>query len=355
MNRYSKTLVILTPGFAASEADSTCLPMQQALVRTVKENYPELNIVILSFQYPFFKRTYQWYGTTVISFGGKNRRGFSKRLLRPKIYSALKEIQRTNNIIGLLSFWYGECAWVGKRFADKNDLRHYCWLLGQDAKKGNKYVKDIRLKAGELIALSDFLQDEFERNYGIRPEHVIPPGVSTICSDVPIKEKDIDIIAAGSLIPLKQYEILLEVIAAIKKERPGVSAVLMGDGPERERLQSIISSKELEQNIILTGELPHPEVLQWMQRGRIFLHPSSYEGFGVVCLEALQAGCRVISFCRPMKQETEQWDIVQDKEEMIQKIISLLQDKENGYKSVAPFLMDDIAKKMIELFYDGYY
>lgn len=352
MNRDSKTLVILTPGFAASEADTACLPMQQAFVRTLKEDFPELNIIILSFQYPFFKKTYQWYGVTVISFGGKNKRGLSKLLLRPKIFSSLKKIQRTNNIIGLLSFWYGECAWVGKKFADKNHLRHYCWLLGQDAKKGNKYVKDMKLKAGELIALSDFLQDEFERNYGTRPEHVIPPGVTTTHLDESVKEKDIDIIAAGSLIPLKKYEILLDVIAAIKKQRPGISAVLIGDGPERERLQSIISSKDLEQNITLTGELPHPEVLQWMQRGRIFLHPSSYEGFGVVCLEALQAGCRVISLCRPMKREIEQWHIVQDKEEMIQKTISLLQDKAHGYKSVVPFLMDDIAKRMIKLFND---
>lgn len=349
MNKHSKTLVILTPGFAASEADTTCLPMQQALVRTLKENYPELNIVILSFQYPFFKKTYQWYGATVISFGGKNKRGLSKLLLRPKIFSSLKKIQRTNNIIGLLSFWYGECAWVGKRFADKNNLRHYCWLLGQDAREGNRYVKYVKLKAGELIALSDFLQDEFERNYGTRPEHLIPPGVTTTHLDDLAKEKDIDIIAAGSLIPLKQYEILLDVIAAIKKQRPGVSAVLMGDGPERERLQSIITSKDLEQNITLTGELPHPEVLQWMQRGCIFLHPSSYEGFGVVCLEALQAGCRVISFCRPMKQEIEQWDIALDKDEMIQRTLALLDNKELTHKSIVPFTMKDAAYKMMKL------
>lgn len=352
MNKENKTLVILTPGFAASESDTTCLPMQQEFVRTLKKDYPELNIVILSFQYPFFKKTYPWYGATVISFGGKNRRGFSKRLLRLKIYSELKKIQRTNQVIGLLSFWYGECAWVGKSFADKNDLKHYCWLLGQDAKKENKYVKDIRLKEDELIALSDFLQDEFERNHGTRPEHVIPPGISSSRSEVPAKEKDIDIIAAGSLIPLKQYEVLLNVIAAIKKERPGVSAVLIGDGPERERLRSIIRSKELQQNITLTGELAHPEVLQWMQRGRIFLHPSSYEGFGVVCLEALQSGCRVISFCRPMKEEIEQWHIVQGKEEMIQKALSILRTMPEG-KCMVPFSIEDCARKFVTLFSTG--
>jgi len=36
MNKVEKTLVILTPGFAENEADTTCLPMQQTLVVSIK-------------------------------------------------------------------------------------------------------------------------------------------------------------------------------------------------------------------------------------------------------------------------------------------------------------------------------
>ena len=49
MNKAEKTLVILTPGFPENEADTTCLPMQQSLVRSIKENYRHINITILSF------------------------------------------------------------------------------------------------------------------------------------------------------------------------------------------------------------------------------------------------------------------------------------------------------------------
>ena len=38
MNKDKKTLVILTPGFPKDEADSTCLPMQQQLIRALKVN-----------------------------------------------------------------------------------------------------------------------------------------------------------------------------------------------------------------------------------------------------------------------------------------------------------------------------
>ena len=133
-------------------------------------------------------------------------------------------------------------------------------ILGQDAKKGNKYVKNIKLKAGELIALSDFVQDEFEKNHGIRPQHVIPAAIDIRQFSDMQQERDIDILAAGSLIPLKQYDIFIEIITEMKKELPGIKAALIGNGPEKEKLQNLIAASGLKADIILTGELPHPEV-----------------------------------------------------------------------------------------------
>lgn len=343
------TLVILTPGWASSEADTNCLPMQQDLVRSIKSNYPQLDIIILSFHYPFFKRTYQWHDVTVVSFGGKNKGGVSKLLLRQRTNAALKKINNENKIIGILSFWYGECAWVAKRFADKHNFKHYCWILGQDAKKENKYPGRLHASANELIALSDFIQDEFERNHGIRPAHMIPPGVDS-SSSVNIISKDIDIIAAGSLIPLKQYEVLIDVVFGIHKKMPGIKAVLIGDGPERAKLQKLINEKGLDQNIRLTGELPHTEVLKLMQRGKVFIHPSSYEAFGVVCIEALYAGSHIISFCRPMKQDIEGWHIVSSGEAMKQKTFEILQEKYTLYHLSCPFLITGTVKAIIGLF-----
>ena len=55
----------------------------------------------------------------------------------------------------------------------------------------------------------------------------------------------------------------------------------------------------------------------------------SYEGFGVVCIEALQAGCQVISFTQPMKKNIPNWQIVSDKQEMIGKAVSVLKSNHN--------------------------
>ena len=244
----------------------------------------------------------------------------------------------------------GECALVGKRFADKNGLKHYCWIQGQDAKAGNKYVKYIRLPADELIALSDFLQDEFEKNYDIRPQHVIPAGIDPKLFIAAVSERDIDLLAAGSLISLKQYEIFIEIVAEIKKELPGIKAVLIGGRPEKTRLQKLIEDYGLQTSIILTGELPHPEVLKYMQRTKAFLHPSSYEGFGMVCLEALAAGANVISFVKPMNREIKNWHIVQSKEEMREKALQILQHPDTNQSPSMPFLMNNSVKSIATLF-----
>ena len=349
MNKNETTLVILTPGFAKDETNSVCLPLQQQLVRAIKEANPQLNIIVLSFQYPFHTKKYIWFNVTVIPFNGKKR--LSRLLMKRKLNATLKKINNATPITTLLSFWYGECTAIGKRFADKHGLKQFCWILGQDAKKENKYPQRSQLCPGELIALSDFLQTEFEKNHGVRPDHLIPAGINTKLYNTTKKEKDIDILGAGSLIPLKQYDIFLQTIAEIKKQIPGIKAMLIGKGPEKDRLQILVTHLGLQSNVTLAGELPYHEVLEQMQRAKVFLHPSSYEGFSGVCLEALYAGTHVVSFCKAMEQNIEQWHIVSSREELIQKATSILENPATVYNRITFCTIDEIAKKMTTLFF----
>ena len=70
MKHNEKTLIILSPGFPKDEADTTCLPSQQVFIKALNKNFPGLKIIILSFQYPFSKVEYKWYGNAVIPFNG---------------------------------------------------------------------------------------------------------------------------------------------------------------------------------------------------------------------------------------------------------------------------------------------
>lgn len=348
MKAKAPVIIVITPGFPANEEDSTCLPAQQNFIRAVNENFSEVEVIILSFQYPFTKAVYQWHGNTVMAFGGKNKGNLSRFIIWKRVWQQLKIIHKEKNIIGLLSFWCGECAFVAQRFAKKFELPHYCWLLGQDAKKENQYVKRVDAKGTGFIALSDFIQQEFFKNYGIRPANIIPLGINIYEYQSKPTDRDIDVLAAGSLIPLKQYDIFIEIIAALKKKYPQIKAMLFGDGPELQKLQNMIHHLSLHDNIILCGEKSHGEVLLTMQRAKVFLHTSSYEGFGMVCTEALYAGAQVISFCKPMNAAIKNWHIVQDKEAMIEKTIFLLNQLPPNEK-VLPYSIDDTAKAIFKL------
>jgi len=351
----NEIFIILSPGFPESEADSTCLPMQQQFVRALKEMYPELDIVVLTFQYPYHQKKYKWYEVKVIPFGGRNKGGLQKLLLRNKINSTLKKLYGRFKIAGLFSFWYNECAFIGKRFADKYGVKHYCWILGQDARKGNEYPKLLPPLSNELVALSDFIQNEFERNHGINPQFVIPPGIDETLFDSIPKEKDLDLLGVGSLIPLKQYDIFLEIVSELKKQMPGIKVLLVGKGPEKEKLQSLLSKFKLESSVTMTGERPYSDVLKLMQRTKVFLHPSCYEGFGCVCLEALHGGAHVISFCKPMNTNISHWHIVKTKEEMTREALRILQDPMTNYLSVHRYPIRECVNQVMNLFGEKYY
>lgn len=350
MKTETKALIILIPGFAADANDSTCLPAQQSFLTALKLSFPVTRIIVIAFHYPYFRRFYQWKGIDVISMNGRNARWPLRIWLERRIMKTLKKINSENDVMGLLSFWCGQCAWLGKRFSKKYNIPHYCWIWGQDARKGNKYVKRIRPSGNELIALSDFLQEEFERNYQIRPAHVILPGIDPLQFHNTNKKRDIDVLGVGSLIPLKRYDLFITMIHELKKDLPGIRAVLCGKGPEDGALQKQIASLQLQDNVVLTGEVQYAEVLQLMQRSKILLHPSSYEGFSGVCMEALYAGAHVISFCRAMNQEIDQWHLVNSEKEMLAQAKSILMDPTIEHKSISVPGLRPAEQMIMELF-----
>ncbi|MGY3215268.1 glycosyltransferase [Mucilaginibacter sp. HD30] len=345
-----KTLVILTPGFPADENDSTCVPPRQIFVRALKRLHPELNIVVLALQYPFFSKTYQWHGVQVISFGGINKGRIYNMFTTFRVWATLHRLNKGYHLIGSLSFWLGKCSFISSRFAKKHRLKHYSWILGQDAKAGNKYVARIKPDELSLIALSDFIRREFNLNYGIVPKNVVPVGIDPGLFSPPAGKRDIDILGAGSLIPLKQYDVFLEIIAQLKSHFPDIKATICGDGLQMLHLKQMIKELDLAGNVTLTGRLSNQEVLAHMQRAKIFLHTANYEGFGTVCLEALYAGNKVVSFVKPMDIAIENWQIATDKKHMVQILKEIMQDTDLTHEPALPYPVDDIAKMVFKLY-----
>jgi glycosyltransferase involved in cell wall biosynthesis len=104
----------------------------------------------------------------------------------------------------------------------------------------------------------------------------------------------------GRLVPYKCPDVVVQAFAASSVLR-GQRLVLIGDGPERARIERIIAENDLGGRVELPGWLPHEQVVQAMRQADVFAFPSIRElGAGVV-IEAMSAAlpCAVVDYGAP--------------------------------------------------------
>ncbi len=287
-------ILILTPGFAASEQDYNCIPPLQLYVRAMQKKGCEVNIIAL--EYPFRDEAEDWHGASVVSANGQNRRWLRWRSWSRAYRFAEHLIQRQQVDI-LHSFWLGPAWVIGKRLAQKWQIPHWTTLMGQDAKPDNRYLSRLRaLDAQQLIALSPYHADMLEQSTGMRAAHIIPWGVDA--GEVPAHfpaDRLVDVLGVGSLIALKNWEKWLETMALLRVKMPNLCAELIGGGPLRRRLEKKAKALGLSETVRFCGDMPRPEVLERMRQSKVLLHTSDYESFGFILSEAAMNGCRLVA------------------------------------------------------------
>jgi glycosyltransferase involved in cell wall biosynthesis len=105
------------------------------------------------------------------------------------------------------------------------------------------------------------------------------------------------VIAIGRLVPQKGFDLLLPAFAGVAKRFPEWRLVILGEGPERSKLEGMRDNYGLQGRVTFPGTLPVTERL--LERARVFVLSSRYEGFPNALLEAMAAGLAVISFDCP--------------------------------------------------------
>ena len=100
----------------------------------------------------------------------------------------------------------------------------------------------------------------------------------------------------GYLIDRKDQSLIVKAVAEIRQQGQAVPLiVLVGDGPNRERLQAEIRQFGLDGDVILAGSRPHAEVAAWMGAADWLLLSSSSEGWATVYFEAMACGRPVLT------------------------------------------------------------
>ena len=100
------------------------------------------------------------------------------------------------------------------------------------------------------------------------------------------------ILGVGRLVPAKDFETLIKAFA---KTRPahGANLVILGEGPERGRLQRLVATLSLGAHVSMPGFVENP--LSYMSRAAVFVLSSAYEGLPAVLVEAMACGTPVVS------------------------------------------------------------
>ncbi len=103
------------------------------------------------------------------------------------------------------------------------------------------------------------------------------------------------VLSVGGLIPIKGHEVLIRGFAKISRDFPGFTCEIIGDGPERSKLENIARELGIAKKVRFRGRLSRGQVAALMRRCAVFALPSRYEALGCVYLEAMAAGKAVIA------------------------------------------------------------
>jgi len=98
--------------------------------------------------------------------------------------------------------------------------------------------------------------------------------------------------AIGRLIPTKGFDCLIEAIHSVIREIPAAHLVVVGDGPERERLQHQAAQAGIAHRTHFLGKLPYEQTMSWIPAMDVVAATSVTEGFGLTVAEAM-------AFARP--------------------------------------------------------
>jgi len=100
------------------------------------------------------------------------------------------------------------------------------------------------------------------------------------------------IVSVGRLVHKKNFDVLIKAISIVKRNKE-VFLIIVGDGPERDKLQKLVDSLGLNKYVSIVGYRSNPYPI--INSADLFVLASKWEGFGMVIVEALALGVPVIA------------------------------------------------------------
>jgi glycosyltransferase involved in cell wall biosynthesis len=154
------------------------------------------------------------------------------------------------------------------------------------------FARSTYRHAAAIIAASSQTYAEFA-TYSDKLFFVPEPGIGrSLCSDDPRRSEPgakLELIFVGGLVPRKACDIAMRAAASILRN-DFARFTVVGDGPERNRLEQLAKSLGIEKAVCFCGWVSHAEVLRHMRSADVFVFPSVRDNGAGVVFEALATG-----------------------------------------------------------------
>ncbi|HEX5132894.1 MAG TPA: glycosyltransferase [Candidatus Krumholzibacteria bacterium] len=158
--------------------------------------------------------------------------------------------------------------------------------------------------SSRVIAVSRALAEQIEA-LGVNPArlHVVPNGIDTqrfAPADRGAARRELGrdenrtlVACVSRLSPEKGIDVLLGAWPLLA--RTDIDLVLLGDGPERRRLEALAASLGISERVHFAGATPHAVIPRWLAASDVAVLPSRMEGYPNAVVEALACGRPVVA------------------------------------------------------------
>ena len=309
-------VLILLPGYSAAE-DDWAIPVQRHLMRALSTRH---QVRVLTLRYPHRRNRYRIDGVEVNSLGWAQARGARRLLLWRDALAAITRLHGEQPFDVIHAMWADEtgalAAWAARRLG----IRSVVSLLGGELarlddigyglQRGrfSRWIVGQALRADAITSPSTYIDTLLTRTaYPVPTSHLRRwiMGVDTkshretdetLKSDPKAPRHDAQaegfgvrvnhLIAAGSLIPVKDHATLLRALARLDS----VTLDLVGEGYLRNDLERLAHELGIAARVRFVGSVPHPDLAAYYAKAAVHILPSRHEANPMALLEAAACG-----------------------------------------------------------------
>ena len=240
---------------------------------------------------------------------------------------------------------------------------HFSLTFGEKLtfEKIKKYKKQYK-KYSKIFAITRVMKEEFINKVRIDEKKVElvynPIDLKLIEKKAENVEKKYEnylkqdyFLQVSRLTQQKQPEHLVDIYYKLKQAGIKEKLYFIGDGEKKEIIKQKIKEYNLENDIILLGQIENP--YPFFKNAKLFVHTAKYEGLPTVLLESLALGTPVVSYDCPtgprdiLGKNSEYGELISlnDKDMFVEKVLELMNSKEKyeKYKKLSLIRANDFS------------